>query len=60
VPHAVAGLQRLEKAVTLDDLIAPELYIFTDERKCWEASRRHNIEWARRIDAAQNAKKEKG
>ena len=54
--HSVEGRERLEKTVTLDDLVAPELYVFTDQHACWEASKKRSIEFARALDAANKAK----
>ncbi|MDP1753153.1 MAG: hypothetical protein Q8L22_27170 [Reyranella sp.] len=54
--HSAARRERLEKTVTLDDLVARELYVFSDQHACWEASRKRNIEFARAFDAANKAK----
>lgn len=51
-PDCVAAKEQLEKVVNLDDLIAPELYLFTDERKLWEVSRERALERTRKFDLA--------
>jgi len=56
-PNCVAARERLEKVVNLDDLIAPELYVFNDEKKHWEVSRERALGRARRFDAARKAGK---